>query len=543
MTVLPMMLGSKEHPSLRWRNIASDRAHSFQLTVTVNTTCVTVSLDGQLVYTRTGEAVSGARSGARHSGVHLLAVHQVRGQVMMARHYLTYQPAEHARLREGVMGVQRGRVLLLVGVPEWVMFLGNAAESVLRELGSAWAARAAQGEAWAWVGVVGGPTIAEGISTRQLGQYPSASLHLSAYLARTSLQDKERCSWYTVPSLQHQVTFCERYEGYNDLCTCHGTYFPGTRMLQEVIQMKEVIPVVVITANKPHHLYRLLRNLFSIAGSSQTEVLVVVDGAHQETLDLTELLNVTVTVHRPEGIHSNRTNANVRFALYSVFREFPRADKAIVLEDDLLLSPDFLRYFHHVAPLLDLDPTVFCINAFSSNSYSDTASDPRVLLRARSYPMYGWMVKRSYASQIINHWVPPGIGDWDWWLTWEDLRKGRDVVFPEVSRTFHSGSAGVHVSGFEQEIYFNRMIYNQVKQVNLMDVNLVNNPMKNKVYRPSVQELESATKEIVLAELGMLGVRGAAPGAAPLTALMVLSGCRLVCKLRIKFGNILLPDM
>lgn len=83
--------------------------------------------------------------------------------------------------------------------------------------------------------------------------------------------------------------------------------------------------------------------MFTIAGGGQTEVLVVVDGAHQETLALAAVMGVETLVHRPEGVLSNRTNANVRFALYSVFRHFPGADKAIVLEDDLLLSPDFLR--------------------------------------------------------------------------------------------------------------------------------------------------------------------------------------------------------
>lgn len=33
----------------------------------------------------------------------------------------------------------------------------------------------------------------------------------------------------------------------------------------------------------------------------------------------------------------------------------------IVVEDDLLFSPDFLDFFHANAPLLDMDPTTFVI--------------------------------------------------------------------------------------------------------------------------------------------------------------------------------------
>ncbi|XP_042242218.1 protein O-linked-mannose beta-1,2-N-acetylglucosaminyltransferase 1-like [Homarus americanus] len=473
--------------SMRWRNIG--RGHNYKpynlathnrireaisrhlhLSVSINTTCVTLKIDDQLVYEGTGEAVNTGRYGALHSGVHVLVVHGGRGNLMMARQFLTYQPAEHARLKDCVASVQHGRVIVLVGVPEWVMFLGRGAEETLTSLGSRWAAKATQGEVWAWVGVVGGKTLAEATTTRGLERYPSSDLHLDVYVAKTD-PGQVRCPWYTRPRMYRQATFCERYEGYGDLCTCNDTFFPETRRLQEFLSTQEQIPVVVVTAFKPYYLYRLLRQLFTMAGAWQTEVLVVVDGAHQETLALVEVMGVSVVIHRPEGFHNNRINANVKFALDSVFRRFAGAHKAIVLEDDLLLSPDLLRYFHQVSPLLDLDPSVYCVNAYSSNSFADTASDPQVLLRARTYPMYGWMITRAYSSEVIQKWVPPGKGDWDWWLAWEDLRKGRDVVFPEVSRTFHSGSAGVHVTGFEQEVFFNRMIYNHLPHVDLMDVN------------------------------------------------------------------------
>lgn len=35
---------------------------------------------------------------------------------------------------------------------------------------------------------------------------------------------------------------------------------------------------------------------------------------------------------------------NIAFALYSVFNRWPHVDKAILLEDDLILAPDILRF-------------------------------------------------------------------------------------------------------------------------------------------------------------------------------------------------------
>jgi hypothetical protein len=35
--------------------------------------------------------------------------------------------------------------------------------------------------------------------------------------------------------------------------------------------------------------------------------------------------------------------------------------------------------------------------------------------------------------------------DWDMWMRLEDIRKGRECVVPDVSRTYHFGSSGVNV--------------------------------------------------------------------------------------------------
>lgn len=38
-----------------------------------------------------------------------------------------------------------------------------------------------------------------------------------------------------------------------------------------------------------------------------------------------------------------------------------QAPGVVVVEDDLLFSPDFLEYFEANAPLLDIDPTTFIL--------------------------------------------------------------------------------------------------------------------------------------------------------------------------------------
>lgn len=51
-----------------------------------------------------------------HSGVHVVVLHESAEYVMMARHFLTYQPAEHARLKQCLEAVHEGRLVIILGM-------------------------------------------------------------------------------------------------------------------------------------------------------------------------------------------------------------------------------------------------------------------------------------------------------------------------------------------------------------------------------------------------------------------------------------------
>ena len=38
---------------------------------------------------------------------------------------------------------------------------------------------------------------------------------------------------------------------------------------------------------------------------------------------------------------------------------------AILVEEDMVLSPDFLTLFEATAPLLDADPSLYCVSSWS----------------------------------------------------------------------------------------------------------------------------------------------------------------------------------
>ncbi|KAK4319551.1 hypothetical protein Pmani_009536 [Petrolisthes manimaculis] len=401
------------------------------------------------------------------------------------RTFLTHQPGEHLALRDYIAAIQPGRVLLLAAMvsryrfpssqqPPFLTYLWPEGGEALEQLGATLLPRVAIGEPWAMVVVTGEPAggkakvLGEALVTKELnelGQNKNPSLNLEiphSMLTGGWCGRREENMTSSKSVTSEQARFCDTYDGYGDLCDCHLPFLPPPYPVPAGFEMKEDIPVVVVTANKPHHLYRLLRNLLGLVeGAGETKLLVVVDGPHQETLDLARLFQVEVVVHAPQGPpgKNTRTNSNVAFALVSVFSRWPHVDKAILLEDDLLLASDLLRYFHHTAPALTLDPSLYLVSAWGQHSYHSTASDPSTVHRVQAYPQYGWMTTRAWVTYVLPHWAPNGSGvDWDWWVYSEGVNAGLEALVPEVSRTAHMGAAGAHVTGWEQHLFFSHRI-------------------------------------------------------------------------------------
>ncbi|XP_050718967.1 protein O-linked-mannose beta-1,2-N-acetylglucosaminyltransferase 1-like [Eriocheir sinensis] len=497
----------RDHFPVKWRKIAEERslhpvnftalevtreleAETFLVQVLITKDSLQVLRDDTVVYHKDGSPT--ALNYLPHAGIHVVVLHPRRGDVMLARQFLTHQPSEHRNLASCLASLAPGRILVVAAVPDAVAFLGPDAVTQLEAVGASRIRNLAVHEAWAMVshtptrlppasaGISGsnssmntnnkvslGHTWGEAASIIRRPGRETNPLILRAHVPQTS---SVWCKWHEDPAMEEQRHFCDTYEGYLRLCTCWDPITKDLRYSALQIEVKEVIPVAMLTAVKPFHFYRQLLNLLETPGAAQTPILVMVDGAREEVMGLARLFGLDVLVHRPQGAAGSTTllNMHFRFSVHNVFNFFPEADKAVILEDDLLLSPDFLSFFQQTAWLLDADPTIFCVNAFSVNSYPTVAGDPHILRRLDMFPQFGWMVTRRWAREQYAYWIPEEHGgDWDWWLSSQHSLQGRHALVPEVGRTFHAGAAGAHVTGWFQEHFFSYMIFNQDPHVKL----------------------------------------------------------------------------
>ena len=53
----------------------------------------------------------------------------------------------------------------------------------------------------------------------------------------------------------------------------------------------------------------------------------------------------------------------------------------IIIEDDMLFSPDFLTLFAATAPLLELDPSLWCVSSWNDNGLNTFSWNASRLVR------------------------------------------------------------------------------------------------------------------------------------------------------------------
>ena len=228
------------------------------------------------------------------------------------------------------------------------------------------------------------------------------------------------------------------------------------------------VPVAIIASNRPHYLYTMLRTLLATPGVNKSNIVVFIDGFFQEPLLVTQLFSLKAIQHAPLGRKNARVSQHYKASLKALFSLFPSANHALVLEEDLDVSPDLFAYFSQTLPLLR-DPSLYCVSAWNDLGYEHSVSqDASLLMRVETMPGLGWLLKRSLFNELEGKWPTADVAwDWDMWLRLSSVRKGRECIIPDVSRTYHFGSSGLNMNSFFHERYFKNHAFNRISFVDL----------------------------------------------------------------------------
>jgi len=139
-----------------------------------------------------------------------------------------------------------------------------------------------------------------------------------------------------------------------------------------------------------------------------------------------------------------KISEHFRFALTESF-DIRGFEYAIFLENDLTVSADFLWYFRATAPLLEQDPTLFCVSAWNDNGFRGVVWNAQRLFRTDYFPGLGWMIHKNTWASLRSKWPRFPSTGWDHWLRHGSGLRPRECVVPEVPRTHHFGTHGTNV--------------------------------------------------------------------------------------------------
>jgi alpha-1,3-mannosyl-glycoprotein beta-1,2-N-acetylglucosaminyltransferase len=94
----------------------------------------------------------------------------------------------------------------------------------------------------------------------------------------------------------------------------------------------------------------------------------------------------------------------------------------VVVEEDLVFSPDLLLFFARLAPAMDADDSILAISAYNDNGLAPIASNTCLVYRSHWFPGLGWLASRKiFTVELLprwpsTHWYSFVIGTHVWYF-------------------------------------------------------------------------------------------------------------------------------
>lgn len=234
----------------------------------------------------------------------------------------------------------------------------------------------------------------------------------------------------------------------------------GAKRLHRSGGVRGLIPILMPVCGRPDYLRRVLEALSKVDGIEKTILVISQDGRNPEVSSLIAGIGFTDVIilrhQRPFGgilcyfwdsLHA--ASVNIRFLLEFAFTEL-KVGHAIVLEDDILPSPDFFRYFSWASRNVLTDERVMSVTGFNLHSRLnmkdgfDPCDYPNDLIENREdgqpkFTGWSWAITAPMWRRLGKHW---SVLSWDISLDETQRKLGLISYKPVLGRVRNIGMQG-----------------------------------------------------------------------------------------------------
>lgn len=217
--------------------------------------------------------------------------------------------------------------------------------------------------------------------------------------------------------------------------------------------------IVVICANKINDYKKSLESLLKVRGIKEYDIIVSQSGNNKDVRHVTDSFGLKTITHIDDSKIEIKLARHFQWTFNTVFEMMPNISGIVVVEDDLLFSPDFIEYFELTIPIQENDPTVMAISAWNDNGLKHLTSDPHELRRTTFFPGLGWYLSKDIWKNVLNPtWRPFA---WDWYVRDTCDKHGMEIIIPEMPRTYHAAKKGTYMNGALFARLFSNINYNK----------------------------------------------------------------------------------
>ena len=106
----------------------------------------------------------------------------------------------------------------------------------------------------------------------------------------------------------------------------------------------------------------------------------------------------------------------------------------VFIEDDLAISPNFVRYMRWGRRVMEVDPTVAVVSAWNDNAVPEVKLNPSLVFKTHQFMGLGWAVSANNAQMFA---ASLSISPWDTAVSKLMAKQGLVSIFPQFPRVYH----------------------------------------------------------------------------------------------------------